>query len=118
KVVGVDGRAQQVTVAPDPVAVLRRAAIFPVIDGDEAFLPAQLRGQPLAGDRQRFRCAPFDADEYEPGYHAIAQLVYQDLLCWRGGARQESGQVRAELRPADDQGAGEDESQPGAERPA
>ena len=60
----------------------------------------------------------FDADEYEPGHHAIAQLLYQDLLCGRGRPRQEGGQIRAELRPADDEGAGEYESQPGAERPA
>ena len=92
--------------------------ILAVVDGCEAVLLAQRRGQLLARPCQRFgRCA-LDSDQDEARHHAIAQLLDEYLLRGRGRARQEGGDIGREGCAGDDCNARCDENQPGTHRPS
>ena len=115
---GRDGRAEQVTVLEQVVAVGVRAAGFAVLDRDEFRQFFQTGAQRARGRRAVGRVAAGDGDHQQARDDAFLQLVDQHLLLGAWFCRQEEGHVGREAAVPDDDGAGQHGQQPQGERAA
>src|SRR5882672_3472708 len=93
---------QQIAVAPKEIPAFFEPGFVSIADRDKAALAPEPVGQYLAERCEFFRRLALDRDQNEPGYDAVAQLIDQDLLRGRWRARQESREIGADLRAADD----------------
>ena len=109
---GRDGRAEQVTVAEQEIAVGIKAAGFAVLHRGEFRHFCELTAQ-FARERGTLRgIAAFDCHHQQTSDGALLQLVDQHLLLGRRPRRQEERHVGGEAAVPDDRGAGQHGEQP------